>query len=65
MASEAEIKYKEKQVRSNMKYAHMIKDKPVIHQGETVADFLARGGTINKVDNMENEKTNECSRQTK
>lgn len=33
------------------KYYYMLKEKPTIeHRGETVADFLARGGKINRVE---------------
>ena len=49
MASRAEIEIKDSTARHAAKYQYMVKDKAVVHQGETVEDFLKRGGKITKV----------------
>ena len=47
------IKEKELRRNSNNKYFYITLDKPKEHSGETVEEFLARGGAIKKIVNVE------------
>ncbi len=48
------IKEKELRQNKNKKYLYISKDKNVVPSGETVEEFLARGGTIKRIENTSN-----------
>lgn len=51
---------RERTMRLENRYAALTMDKPeVVHQGETVEEFLARGGQIKKIVKLKMPKKNE------
>ena len=51
---------RERTVRLENRYAALTMDRPdVVHQGETVEEFLARGGAIKKIVNLKMPKKND------
>jgi predicted RNase H-like HicB family nuclease len=51
---------RERTARLENRYAALAMDKPdVVHQGETVEDFLARGGEIKKIVKLKMPKKND------
>ena len=51
---------RERNIRLENRYAALTMDRPeVVHSGETVEDFLARGGAIKKIVKLKMPKKNE------
>ena len=54
------ISSKDINAKLNAKYSYIVRDlKPVEHKGETVEDFLKRGGSITKIDREGNKVNDE------
>jgi len=57
---------RERNLRLDNRYASFVMDKPEVeHQGETVDEFLARGGTIKKIVKLKMPKKNDKGKFTK